>query len=151
MTPLWRRLNWFLHRRQFERELEEEMRYHRELAHGNFGNITLLKEESRAVWTWTFWEQFAQDIRYGLRAMAANRLFTAMAVVSLALGIGANSAIYSFMDAILVRALPVSHPEELVILNWRAQKESPIVHGHWGDSYDEPEGAEVSPNFPYPA
>ena len=73
-----------------------------------FGNVTLLKEESRAMWTWTFWEQLAQDIRYGLRAMAANPLFTAMAVLSLALGIGANTAIYSFMDAILLRSLPVA-------------------------------------------
>ena len=53
--------------------------------------------------------------------MAANPLFTAMAVLSLALGIGANTAIYSFMDAILLRSLPVQHPEQLVVLNWRAK------------------------------
>ena len=59
------------------------------------------------MWTWTLWEQFAQDIRYGLRAMAANPLFTAMAALSLALGIGANTAIYSFRDAILLCSMPV--------------------------------------------
>ena len=69
------------------------------------------------MWTWNFVEQFVQDIRYALRTMAANRLFTSMAVLSLALGIGANTAIYSFMDAILLRALPVQRPEELVVLN----------------------------------
>jgi macrolide transport system ATP-binding/permease protein len=73
-----------------------------------------------------------------------------MAVLSLALGIGANTAIYSFMDAIMVRALPVKHPEELVILNWRAKKDAPVVHNHWVSSYTDP-GGETSPNFPYHA
>jgi macrolide transport system ATP-binding/permease protein len=151
MRPLWRRLQWLLHRDQFERELDEELRYHRELTSGHFGNTTLVKEESRAMWTGVFWEQFAQDVRYGLRAMWSNKLFASMAILSLALGIGANTAIYSFVEAILLRSLPVSHPEQLVILKWRAQRDSPIVHGHWGESYDEPGGAEVSPNYPFPA
>ena len=76
------------------------------------------------MWTFTFWEQFAQDVRYGLRTMAANRLFTGMAVLSLALGMGANTAIYSYMDAIMLRALPVNHPEQLVVLNWRAKNKT---------------------------
>ena len=54
--------------------------------------------------TWKLWEQAVQDLRYSLRTMAANPGFTAMAALSLALGIGANTAIYSFMDAILLRA-----------------------------------------------
>jgi len=62
------------------------------------------------MWTGTFWEQFAQDTRYAMRTISANKLFTGMAVASLALGIGANTAIYSFMDAIMIRALPVKHP-----------------------------------------
>jgi macrolide transport system ATP-binding/permease protein len=60
--------------------------------------------------TLIFWEQLAQDLRYGLRMMRAHPLFTAMAALSLALGIGANTAIYSFMDAVLLRSLPVRHP-----------------------------------------
>src|SRR5215469_13490636 len=59
------------------------------------------------------------DLRYALRTMAANPLFAAMAVLSLALGIGANTAIYSFMDAILVRALPVADPGSLIVLQWQ--------------------------------
>ena len=96
MRELWRRLNHWLHRHEFERELEEEMRHHLALssedrggaqaAKQQFGNMTLLREESRAMWTWTYWEQFLQDLRYGLRTMAANPLFTAMAALSLALG-----------------------------------------------------------------
>ena len=125
MSELLRRLRFLLHRGQFERDLDEEMQHHLAMkGHQQFGNITLLKEKSRAMWTFTFWEQFIQDIRYGLRAMAANRLFTAMAVLSLALGIGANTAIYSYMDAIMLRALPVAHPEQLVIVNWRAKKQT---------------------------
>ena len=59
------------------------------------------------MWTFALLEQLAQDLRYALRTMAAHPLFTATAVLSLALGIGANTAIYSFMDAILLRGLPV--------------------------------------------
>ena len=61
-------------------------------------------------------------LRYAFRTMAANRVFTLLAVSSLALGIGANTAIYSFMDAILLRSLPVPDPESLVVLNWHAQE-----------------------------
>lgn len=97
------------------------------------------------------WEPFAQDIRYAFRSMAGSKLFTGMAVLSLALGIGANTAIYSFMDAVMLRALPVKNPEQLVILNWRAKSDAPVVHSHWGSSYDDPGGGKTSPNFPYRA
>jgi macrolide transport system ATP-binding/permease protein len=98
-----------------------------------------------------FWEPFAQDIRYTFRSMAGSKLFTGMAVLSLALGIGANTAIYSFMDGVMLRALPVRNSEQLVILNWRAKSDAPVVHNHWGSNYDEPGGGQTSPNFPYPA
>ena len=70
--------------------------------------------------TWNFWEPLAHDIRYAFRGMAGSKLFTSMAVLSLALGIGANTAIYSFLDGVMLRALPVKNSEQLVILNWRA-------------------------------
>jgi len=101
--------------------------------------------------TANFWEPFAQDIRYAFRSMAGSKLFTSMAVLSLALGIGANTAIYSFMDSVMLRALPVKQPEQLVILNWRAKSDAPVVHSHWGSNYDEPGGGTTSPNFPYTA
>ncbi|HEV8038899.1 MAG TPA: ABC transporter permease [Bryobacteraceae bacterium] len=97
-----------------------------------------------------FWEALVQDARYAFRGMAGSKLFTGMAVLSLALGIGANTAIYSFMDSVMFRALPVKHSEQLVILNWRAKSEAPVVHSHWGSNYDEPGGGLTSPNFPYP-
>ena len=159
MKTLWRRLLWFAHRDRFDRELDEEMRHHLALkaeelgsaqAARRFGNVTLWKENSRAMWTGTFLEQLGQDIPYALRVWTANKLFFGLAVLSLALGIGANTAIYSFMDAIMIRALPVQHPEQLVILNWRAPKKIPIVRNHMGTSYEDP-GGQTSPNFPYPA
>src|SRR5258706_1881885 len=104
-----------------------------------------------AMRTLHFWEPFAQDIRYAFRSMAGSKLFTGMAVLSLALGIGANTAIYSFMDAVMLRALPVKHPDQLVILNWRAKSDAPVVHSHWGSNYEQPGSGTTSPNFPYPA
>jgi macrolide transport system ATP-binding/permease protein len=161
MKELLRRLRFLLHRAEFERDLDEEMRNHlalsseergcAEAAGRQFGNVTLLKEESRAMWTFTFWEQFVQDIRYGLRTMAANPLFTAMAVLSLALGIGANTAIYSFMDAILLRALPVADPEELVVFNWHTKDFPPVAHKFSGDAFNDSRTGYTSGNFPLPA
>ena len=101
------------------------------------------------MWTWTFVEQLAQDIRYALRAMAVNPLFTAMAVLSLALGIGANTAIYSFLDAILMRALPVERPQELVILKWRAKAMPAVIHGLNGQRSGGPKTGVISPNYPF--
>jgi hypothetical protein len=91
------------------------------------------------MWTWTFWEQLPQDLRYAVRTMMANRTVTALAVLSLALGIGANTAIYSFMDSILLRSLPVSDPESLVVLNWHAKqtRRDFVMHGGDGFSWDD--------------
>jgi macrolide transport system ATP-binding/permease protein len=160
MRELWRRLRWWAHRDQQERELEEEMRHHLSLkaeeqgsieaANRQFGNVTLWKEDSRAVWMWNFCEQFGQDLRYGLRTMAASKLFAAMAAVSLALGIGANTAIYSFMDAIMIRAMPVRQPEELTIVNWRSKGDAKVAHDFDGSAHSE-DGVTTSGNFPYAA
>ncbi len=157
-----RRLRYYLHRRQFEEELDEEMRHHLALAsQQQFGNATLLKEDSRAMWTWTFWEQLVQDLRYALRTMNNNRAFTALAVLSLALGIGANTAIYSFMDSILLRSLPVKDPESLVMLNWRAKArvfepghDAFVMHGQHtrsDSSYNDPQKGFTGAIFPYAA
>ena len=100
---------------------------------------------------WTFLEQMAQDTRYALRAMAANPLFTATAALSLALGIGANTAIFSFMDAILMRSLPVPHPEQLAILEWHAPRRPAVVRSINGSSRRWGKTGASSPNFPYQA
>ena len=61
------------------------------------------------------------DVRYALRGMRRNPLFTAMAVLSLGLGIGANTSTYSFLEAIVLRSLPVGDPHRLVVFNWRSK------------------------------
>ena len=96
-------------------------------------------------------EQLLQDVRYALRMMTRQPLFTAMAVLSLALGIGANTAIYSFMDAILLRALPVRDPESLVVLHWRSKDRPAVVHSLNGSNSRDPKTGYTSGNFPYPS
>jgi macrolide transport system ATP-binding/permease protein len=118
----------------------------------DFGNVLLLKEGIREMWGWTSLQRLGQDLRYGWRTLLRNPSFTTMAVLSLALGIGANTAIFSVMDAIMIRALPVRNPGELVNLNWRSRREDPpVVQSHTGTSYDEPGGGKSSPDFPWPA
>ncbi|MGH9584988.1 MAG: ABC transporter permease, partial [Bryobacteraceae bacterium] len=67
------------------------------------------------------------------------------------LGIGANTAIFSVMDAIMLRALPVRNPGELVILNWRAKRDPAVVQDHTGVNFEAPGGGRASPDFPWPA
>jgi macrolide transport system ATP-binding/permease protein len=96
-------------------------------------------------------EQFTQDLRYALRTMARQPLFTLMAALSLALGIGANTAIYSFIDAILMRALPVQDPASLVVLKWHSKSHPAVAHSFSGSTYNDSKTGYTSGNFPYPA
>jgi macrolide transport system ATP-binding/permease protein len=117
----------------------------------DFGSVLLVEEEVREMWGWTSLDRLRQDVRYGWRTLCKNPLFTSMAVATLALGIGANTAIYSVIDAIMIRALPVRSPGELVILNWRAPREPLVMDSHTGTEYHEPGGGRTSPDFPWPA
>jgi predicted permease len=115
-----------------------------------------VKEDARTLWSWVVVEQLAQDVRFALRCMNKNRLFTALAALSLALGIGANTAIYSFMDAILLRSLPVADPASLVVVKWRSQAlwsasgTQVVMHSMSGSTYDEGSST-TGPIFPFPA
>ena len=127
-------------------------------ARRRFGNAGLKQEESREIWMTRFLSELGQDIRYGFRTMAANKAFSTLAVLSLALGIGANTTIYSFMESILLRSLPVSDPESLVVLNWRSQPpQGPskdwvhVVHGVQGMMWPGDRGYLVTGMFPYGA
>lgn len=127
-------------------------------ARRRFGNVGLKQEESREIWMTRFLSELGQDVRYGIRTMIANKAFSALAVLSLALGIGANTTIYSLMESILLRSLPVADPESLMVLNWHsrppqnANKEwVHVVHGVQGILWPGDKGALVTGMFPYAA
>jgi len=128
------RLRSLFRRAQVEQELDEELRYHierqieenvakgmkpeeaRHAALRAMGGVERRKEECRDVRRVRLIEDLIQDVRYGLRILLKSKGFTAVAVLSLALGIGANTAIFSLVDPILLRLLPVKNPEQLIVI-----------------------------------
>jgi predicted permease len=78
-----------------------------------FGNVGLVKEATREMWGWAAIERLTQDLRFGLRMLLKHKGVTVVVVLSLALGIGANTAVFSLIDAVLLKMLPVERPEEL--------------------------------------
>src|SRR5215475_1470691 len=149
-----------VHRRRAERELDEEIRAHLEMeieqniangmspedarmaARRSFGSVAIAKEDSRVMWGLASLEILWQDLRYGARMLLKHKGFTLVAILTLALGIGANTAVFSVINAILIRSLPFAEADQLVMiwetrpdvrgpvgtypdfLDWRAQAQS---------------------------
>ena len=106
-------------------------------------------ETNRIGWL----EDTGRDLRYAARTLAKAPSFTLVALLVMALGIGANTAIYSFLDSLLMRSLPVSDPSSLVILNWHAKatRRDFVMQSMSGYVGDDPRLGQVSDIFPYPA
>lgn len=154
---IWKKLTYLVpsNRRAAERDIQEELESLAEIAgRRELGNLTLAAEDARSELTWLSVERLRQDVRYGLRSMRRDKLFAVLVVSSLALGIGANAAIYSFMDSVLLRPLPVSDPESLVLMKWHgrgyALASSGMTWSTGGSSRDPATGISSS-IFPYPA
>jgi len=117
---------------RLNRDLDDELRAHFQIAvqenmaagmeereavaaaHREFGNTDLYKDRMREVWGWTWLERLRQDVVFGLRMLRKSPSFTAVAVLTLALGIGANTAIFSVINGVLIRSLPFPNARELV-------------------------------------
>lgn len=112
--------HWFLQRRRREQDLDDEIRFHLHQARrdqrpaAEFGNVELVKEVTRDMWGFARLERLRQDLVFGLRALRRSPVFALTAIVSLALGIGANTASFSLADALLLRPVAAHNPSELL-------------------------------------
>ena len=134
MSGLSARLRVLLRRSATNAELDEELQYHldrefernvangmnardaRDAARRSLGNLTVHAENARAAYGWAWLEQLAQDTSYGWRALRRSRVFTAVAALSLALGIGANTMIFGVTYSVLFEPLPLKQPDQLISL-----------------------------------
>ena len=87
------------------------------VARREFGNVTVIEERGRETWHWAWLEALLADVHYGVRSLRKNPGFTFVVILTLALGIGANSAIFSLVNAVLLRPLPFAKPDRVVSLS----------------------------------
>jgi predicted permease len=158
----------FSHNR-LDRDLDEELSVHLEMlveenlrrgmsldearyaARRSFGGLQQTRESYRDQRGLPIVETLIQDIRFGFRMLRKNPSFTAVAVLTLALGIGANTAIFSVLDAVMLQMLPVHDPQQLVLVRWTAKDWPSIVEDLEGSNRKDPNsGGWLSESVPYP-
>jgi putative ABC transport system permease protein len=151
MNAFFRKLRWLIERSDKDAELREELQFHLEeeaderradglaedearwAARRELGNLALVEENTRAAWGWTRLEQLARDVAFGLRQLRRNPGFSAVAIATLALGIGGITAMFSAFDTILIRPLPYADADRVVMI------------------WDDLSHKGISKNFPAPA
>jgi putative ABC transport system permease protein len=132
LGEVWRRLLFLFHGSRFNREMEEEIRFHleseaeqirasgmseddaRDAAHRRFGNAGLLKEKTREAWGWGALDHIGQDLKFAHRSLSRSPGFTLIVVLTLAFGIGVNTAIFSAVNALLLNPYPFPEADRLV-------------------------------------
>jgi predicted permease len=150
------RIYGLLARRELDKDFQQELDAHLEMltednmrkglapeearraARLRLGGTMQLQQTHREQWGLPWLETVVQDIRYGLRQLRRNPGFTAVAVLTLALGIGANTAIFALMDAVMLRTLPIRDPEQLVQLVCRYHNRPNPDHSGYGSDSEEP-------------
>jgi len=147
--------------KRVEGELDDELEFHLEMearklraaglsdraardrARAEFGGVAQVGEECREARGLSFLENLGRDVRYGVRMLAKAPVFTTVAVLSLAIGIGANTAVFTLVDALLLKMLPVSHPEQLVALKWGTKHDIDITTA-WSTGSTDGHGRHVT-------
>ena len=162
LLPILRRMSAFLTRSRQDDELREEVEAHiarrtrslidegmdpREAAYEArrlFGNVTVIREETRDMWSFRWLDTLGQDLRYGARLLRRSPVFTAAAIASLSLGIGAVAAVFSLTDTLLLRTLPVRSPHELVLFRWASGPQAVFESLNGNGSQTETEWSSTS-------
>ncbi|HEY1184578.1 MAG TPA: ABC transporter permease [Bryobacteraceae bacterium] len=141
MNRFRKKLNALWRRRQLDRDLEDELRFHLEMAaeesgggaRRRFGNLTGIQERCRDLWTFARIETWWQDVRYAARTFGRNPGFTAVAVVALALGIGADTAMFTILSGAISWNAGLDHAERVIIVN----STDPARFQNFGASYPD--------------
>lgn len=159
LQEVWLRTKTIFSRKRLDRDLEDEMAFHLAMkeqklreqgvsveetpsaARRHFGNVGYMAEEARSAWSLGSLEIFWNDLRYAGRMLRKSPALTAVIVISLALGIGANTAIYSVLDSVLLKMLPVQDPQQLVMLKFSGKEwPSRVLEDLEGSSFKDEGG-----------
>src|SRR5262249_37448214 len=130
MGELFRRIRYLLNRRRYDAELASDMEFHREMAtragRSNFGNTLQIEQAAREAWGWSWLDDLWHDLRYAWRGLFRSWGFSSTAIVTMALGIGATTAVFSVIDATLLHPLPFPDAQQLV----RIEDDLPGLHAN---------------------